>query len=73
MGECSHNGKKKKQRRVWFRRTLHHDSQPTMNERTTVKASNFRPLGNFGPLFASSVASLDESCTKVEQNRIGRS
>jgi hypothetical protein len=36
----------------------------------TVKASNFGPHGNFGLLLASSVASVDESCTKNEKNRI---
>jgi hypothetical protein len=41
---------------------------------STVKASNFGPHGNFGGLFlASSVASVDESCTENEQNRICRS
>ncbi len=39
----------------------------------TVRASNFGPHGNFGPFLASSVASLDESCTKNEQNQIFRS
>ncbi len=46
-------------------------------ETITVKASNFGPDGTFGPfflsLFASLVASFDESCTKYEQNRICRS
>ncbi len=36
----------------------------------TVKVSNFGPHGNFGPFFASSVASFDESCTKYEQKQI---
>ncbi len=39
----------------------------------TVKASNFGPQGNFGLFLASSVASVDESCTKNEHNRICRS
>jgi hypothetical protein len=39
----------------------------------TVKAPNFGPHGNFGLFLASSVASVDESCTKNEQNRICRS
>jgi hypothetical protein len=39
----------------------------------TVKASNFGPHGNVGPFFASSVASLDELCTKNEQNPICKS
>jgi hypothetical protein len=39
----------------------------------TAKASNFGPHGNFGLFLGSSVASMDESCTKNEQNRIGRS
>ncbi len=39
----------------------------------TVKAPNFGPHGNFGSFFASSVASLDESCTKYEQTQICRS
>jgi hypothetical protein len=39
----------------------------------TVKGSNFGPHGNFGFFLASSVASVDESCTKNEQNRICRS
>jgi hypothetical protein len=34
----------------------------------TVKAFNCGRHGNFGPFFASSVASLYESCTKNEQN-----
>jgi hypothetical protein len=32
--------------------------------RTTVKVSNFGPHGNFGLFLASSVASVDVSCTK---------
>jgi hypothetical protein len=36
----------------------------------TLKAPNFGPHGNFGPFFASFVASLDESCTKHEHNQI---
>jgi hypothetical protein len=36
----------------------------------TVKASNFGPHGNVGLFLASSVASVEESCTKNEQNRI---
>jgi hypothetical protein len=39
----------------------------------TVKASNFGPHGNFGLFLASSVASVDKSCAKNEQNRIRRS
>jgi hypothetical protein len=39
----------------------------------TVKTSNFGPHENFGPFCESIVASLDESCTKSEQNRICRS
>jgi cadherin EGF LAG seven-pass G-type receptor 1 len=39
----------------------------------TVKASNFGPSGNFGLFLASSVPSVDESCTKNKQNRICRS
>jgi hypothetical protein len=31
---------------------------------STVKASNFGPHGNFGRFLASSVASVDKSCTK---------
>ncbi len=39
-----------------------------------VKAANFGPHGNFGLFLASSVASVDESCTKkTEQNQICRS
>jgi hypothetical protein len=33
-----------------------------------VKASNFGPDGNFGLFLVSSVASVDEACTKNEQN-----
>ncbi len=36
----------------------------------TVKASNFEPHGNFGLFLASSIASVDESCVKDEQDRI---
>jgi hypothetical protein len=32
--------------------------------------ANFGPLGNFAPFLAISVASLDQLCTKNEQNRI---
>ncbi len=39
----------------------------------TVRASNFGPHGNFGPFLGGSVASLDESWTKNEQNRMCRS
>ncbi len=39
----------------------------------TVKASNLGPQGNLGIFLASSVAFVDESCTKNEQNRICRS
>ncbi len=39
----------------------------------TVKASNFGPHGNFGLFLTSFVASVDESCTKNERNRICRS
>ncbi len=40
----------------------------------TVKASNFGSHGNFGLFLAiKSVASVDESCRKNEQNRICRS
>ncbi len=39
----------------------------------TVNASKFEPYGNLGPFLASSVASLAESCTKIEQNRICKS
>jgi hypothetical protein len=39
----------------------------------TVKASNFGHHGNFGPTFEISAASLDESCTRNEQNQIFRS
>jgi hypothetical protein len=39
----------------------------------TVEASNFGPHGNFGLLLARSVASLGESCTKNEQNRVWES
>jgi hypothetical protein len=34
------------------------------------KTSDFEPHGNFEPFLASSVASLDEICTKNEQNKI---
>ncbi len=44
-----------------------------MVREATVKASNFGPHENFGLFLASSVASLDESCTKNEQNQICRS
>jgi hypothetical protein len=40
---------------------------------SNVKASNFGPHGNFGHFLASSVASVDESCTKNEQSWICRS
>jgi hypothetical protein len=36
----------------------------------TIKASNFGPHGNFGPLLARSVASLGEFCAKNEQNQL---
>jgi hypothetical protein len=39
----------------------------------TVKAFNFGPHGNFGLFLTSSVASVDEPCTKSEENRICRS
>jgi hypothetical protein len=40
----------------------------------TLEASNFGPHRNFGLFLAfSAVLSLDESCTKKEQNRISRS
>jgi hypothetical protein len=39
----------------------------------TVKASNFGPHGNFGLFSTSSVASVNESCTKNKQNQICRS
>jgi hypothetical protein len=38
----------------------------------TIKASNFGPHRNVGLFLASSVSSVDESCTKNEQNRICR-
>ncbi len=40
------------------------------NMKITVKASNFEPHGNFGPILARSVASLGDLCTKNEQNRV---
>jgi hypothetical protein len=42
------------------------------NSWSTVKAPNFGPHGNFGLFLASSVASVDESCTKNEKNRTCR-
>jgi hypothetical protein len=35
----------------------------------TVKASNFKPHGNYGTVLARSVGSSDEYCTKHEQNK----
>jgi hypothetical protein len=35
-----------------------------LNLKITVRAANFGPHGNFGLFLASSVASVDESCTK---------
>ncbi len=44
------------------------------DDRTTIKPSNFAPHGNFGPILARSVASLDELCTKHEhQNEVRKS
>jgi hypothetical protein len=40
-------------------------SQLLERERNTVKASNLEPHGNFGLFLASSVASVDESCSKM--------
>jgi hypothetical protein len=39
----------------------------------TVKASNFAPHQNFGPILARSVASLGQLCTKNEQNKAFKS
>jgi hypothetical protein len=39
----------------------------------TVKACNFGPHGNFGPLLARSVAVLGELRIKNEQNRVCKS
>ncbi len=41
--------------------------------KSIVISSNFGPYGNFMIFLASSVASVDESCTKNEQNQICRS
>jgi hypothetical protein len=40
------------------------------SELNTVRACNFQSHGNFGPFLASSIVSVDELCTKNEQNRI---
>jgi hypothetical protein len=37
---------------------------------TVHQASNVAPHGNFGPIRARSVADLDESCSKHEQNKV---
>ncbi len=42
-------------------------------EDATVKASNFAPHGNFGPILARSVAAFDEFCTKHEQKKVHKS
>jgi hypothetical protein len=39
-------------------------SKVNRTAKNTVKAYNFGPHGNFGLFLASSVASVDESCTK---------
>jgi hypothetical protein len=51
----------------------HQPELATLDHTSTVKASNFRPHENFGLFLASSVASVDESCTRNEQNRTCRS
>ncbi len=58
-----------------------HDRHPTSGKddrlkwiQITGKAYNFSPHGNFGLcFFGSSIASLDESCLKNEENQICRS
>ncbi len=70
-----YNLKKKKRRtrhtlEMWRRKKAYY--MPTWVPLDTVKASNFGPQGNFGLFLTSSVAPLDESCTKNEQNRICR-
>jgi hypothetical protein len=49
---------------------LPRDTWPRHDSVCSVKASNFRPHGHFGPFFCKFLVSLDESCTKNEQNRI---
>jgi hypothetical protein len=39
----------------------------------TMKASNFASHGNFGPILAKFLASLDGFCTKHEQNKVFKS
>ncbi len=52
----------------WGKKRKKKENARNVNKENTVKASNFGPF-----FFASSVASLDESCTKNEQNRFCRS
>jgi hypothetical protein len=46
---------------------------PLQKDTGTVKASNVAHHGNFGPIFARSVTSLDDFCTNHEQNKFYKS